>query len=258
MQIEYGDKFKLGNHYLINGDCRDPKIIKKLLGEYKVKLILVDVPYGINLSQSKQSFIQTKTKHEDILNDHFQSDQEYADFTKEWLEVIKPYLTEKNAAYIFNSDKMIFALRQGMLQAGFKFSELLIWVKTHAIIGRMDYLPQHELIAYSWYGKHEFLKSKDKSVLIYPRPNRSKLHPTMKPVGLLRKLVLNSSRINDIVFDGFLGSGSTILACEQTRRRCYAVELEAKYCQVAIERFERLTNINVTKLNQGGLYENRQ
>ena len=257
MEIKYGDKFKLGNHYLINGDCRDPRIIKKLLGRNQVKLILNDVPYGINVNQSKESFVATKTKHQDITNDHFQSDKEYAQFTKEWLEAIKPCLAVKNAAYIFNSDKMIFALRDGMLQAGFKFSELLIWVKTHSIIGRMDYLPQHELVAYGWFGTHEFLKSKDKSILIYPKPNHSKLHPTMKPIGLLRKLILNSSRINDIVFDGFLGSGSTILACEQTNRKCYGVELESKYCQTAIERFEKATNIKVIKLENGGFNEKR-
>jgi len=144
---------------------------------------------------------------------------------------------------------MIFALREGMLTAGFKFSELLVWVKTHSVIGRMDYLPQHELIAYGWYGTHEFLKSKDKSVLVYPKPNKSKLHPTMKPIGLLRNLILNSSRVNDIVFDGFMGSGSTILAAEQTKRKCLGIELDPDYCQVAIDRFEKLTGIKVEKVD---------
>lgn len=193
MEIKLGDKIKLGDHFLVNGDCRDPKIIQKLLGQKKVKLVLLDPPYGVQAARAKNSFTAGKIKHKDILNDGFQSDQEYKYFTKQYLEAIKPFLTQKNAIYIFNSDKMIFALREAIIESGLKFSELLVWVKTHAVVGRMDYLPQHELIAYGWYGTHEFLKSKDKSVLVYPRPNRSRLHPTMKPVGLLRNLILNSS-----------------------------------------------------------------
>jgi len=249
MEIKYGDKFKLGNHYLINGNCQDPEIVKKLFGQEKIKLIILDPPYGIQVAEAKNSFRAGKTKYKDILNDGFQSDEDYKNFTVKYLEAIEPYLSTKNAAYIFNSDKMIFALREGMLVAGFKFSELLVWVKTHSVIGRMDYLPQHELIAYGWYGTHEFLKSKDKSVLVYPKPNKSKLHPTMKPIGLLRNLILNSSRVNDIVFDGFMGSGSTILAAEQTKRKCLGIELDPDYCQVAIDRFEKLTGIKVEKVD---------
>ena len=250
MKIEYGDIFKLGDHYLANGDCKDKEIVKKLLGNNRVKILLCDPPYGINVSKAKQSFIQTKTHHKDIIDDHIQSDEEYRKFTKDWLEVVKPYLEVKNSAYIFNSDKMIFALRDGMIDAGFKFAELLVWVKTHAVIGRLDYLPQHELIAYGWHGTHEFMKSKDKSVIVYPKPNKSKLHPTMKPVGLIRNLILNSTRVGDIVFDNFLGSGTTLLACEQTKRKCFAIELDPEYCQVIIDRFEKLTGIEAIKLEE--------
>lgn len=251
MKIEYGDKFKLGDHYLINGDCKNPEILQKLLGESRIKVLLCDPPYGINVSEAKQTFIQTKTKHKDIVDDHIQSDEEYRKFTREWLEALKPYLQAKNTSYIFNSDKMIFALREGMIDAGFKFAELLIWVKTHAVIGRMDYLPQHELIAYGWHGTHEFMKSKDKSVIVYPKPNKSKLHPTMKPVGLIRNLILNSSRVGDIIFDNFLGSGTTLLACEQTKRKCFGIELDPEYCQVTINRFEKLTGIKAIKEENG-------
>lgn len=248
MEIKYGDKFKIGNHYLINGDCRDEKIIKKLFGEKEVKLLILDPPYGIQANQARESFIQTKNQHKNIINDQFQSDEEYRKFTKDYLEAIKTYLAAKNSCYIFNSDKMIFALREGILDAGFKFSELLVWVKTHAVIGRMDYLPQHELIAYCWYGTHEFLKSKDKSVLVHPKPNRSKLHPTMKPVGLLRNLILNSSRVNDIVYDGFLGVGSTMLAAEQTKRICCGIELDSGYCLATLNRMEKVFKIKAKKV----------
>jgi DNA modification methylase len=119
------------------------------------------------------------------------------------MDAITSHLERKNSFYIFNADKMVFALRDGMLKAGLKFAQLLIWVKTHAVIGRLDYAPQHELIAYGWFGTHEFVKGKDKSVLVYPKPNKSKMHPTTKPIPLIRHLILNSTRIGDVVYDAF-------------------------------------------------------
>ena len=154
---------------------------------------------------------------------------------------LKPYLARKNAMYVFNADKMVWSLRDGIVDAGFKLAQLLIWVKTQAVIGRLDYAPQHELIVYGWYGTHVFRRSSDKSVLVYPRPTKSKFHPSTKPVGLIRRLVLNSSEIGDKVYDGFLGSGTTLLACEDTKRICYAVEMDLEYCLTAIGRWERLT-----------------
>lgn len=245
--IKYGDIFQLGNHLIACGDARDKELIKKLVGKLNVRTTLTDVPYGVAYVESKKGFQKISTSKA-IANDHIQSDEEYSEFTKKWLEAINPHLTRKNSAHIFNSDKMIFALRKGMLDAGFIFGQLLIWVKTQAVVGRMDYLPQHELIAYGWHKTHEFVGSKDKSVLIYPRPSKSPLHPTMKPVGLLRKLILNSSRIGDIVYDPFGGSGSTLIACEQTKRKCLMVELEPSYCKVVIERFEKLTGIKAEKI----------
>ncbi len=249
--IKQGDIFKLGNHYLGCGDSRDKEFVKKVIGEHKIKAVICDVPYGIAVTESKQNF-RTLLKDKVVANDHIQSDKEYAIFTQDWIEAITPHLERKNAFYIFNCDRMIFALREGMLNAGCKFGQLLIWVKTHAVIGRMDYAPQHELIAYGWHGVHEFLKSKDKSVIVHPKPNRSPFHPTTKPISLIRHLVLNSTRIGDVVFDGFLGSGTTILACEQIKRVCIGIELDIEYVRTAVSRFENLTGIKAEKI-----YENR-
>ncbi len=245
--IKYGDIFKLGDHYLAYGDCKDEELVDRLMGKLKVKAVICDPPYGVAVAESKRGF-QTLLKDKTVANDHLQSDAEYQAFTYDWIEVIKPHLARKNVFYIFNSDKMVFALREGMLQAGCKFGQLLIWVKTHAVIGRMDYAPQHELIAYGWHGAHEFLKSKDKSVIAYPKPNKSPLHPTTKPVGLIRRLILNSTRIGDVVFDGFLGSGTCLLACEQTKRICLGIEIDAEYVATSIQQFEKLTGIKSQKI----------
>lgn len=233
--------WKLGDHLLACGDCRDTELIARLVGTRKIKSVVVDPPYAINAAASKRGF-QPLLKDKDIANDHLQSDGEYRAFTREWIETVTPHLAKKNSFHVFNADKMIFALRAGMLDAGLKFCQLLIWVKTHAVIGRLDYAPQHELIAYAWFGTHDFLKAKDKSVLVFPRPSKSPYHPSTKPLGLIRRLVLNSSSVGDLVYDGFLGSGTTLLVCEQTKRVCIGIELDEEYCLTAIHRWEKLTN----------------
>lgn len=246
--IKYGDIVKLGNHYLACGDSQDKELVNRIVGKLKIKAVICDPPYGIAVAESKRGF-QALSKDKAIVNDHIQSDAEYRAFTRNWIEAIMPHLARKNIFYIFNSDRMIFALREGMLQAGVKFGQLLIWVKTHAVIGRMDYAPQHELIAYGWYGTHEFLKSKDRSVITHPKPNKSPNHPTTKPIGLIRRLILNSTRIGDVVFDGFLGSGTCLLACEETQRICVGIETDREYVETAIREFEKLTGIKSIKIH---------
>lgn len=232
--------WQLGEHRLVQGDSTDPEIVRTVMGIEKANLICTDPPYGVAVAESKRNF-RTLSKDKNIANDHLQSDNEYRQFSRAWLEAIAPHLAKKNSAYIFNADKMVWSLRDGMTDSGFKIAQLLVWVKSQSVIGRLDYAPQHELIVYGWYGTHHFRRSKDKSVLFYPRPNKSKLHPTTKPTGLVRRLVLNSSHISDVVFDGFLGSGTTLLACEQTKRRCFGAELDPEYCQTIITRWEKLT-----------------
>ncbi len=245
--IKAGTIWKLGDHILGCGDSRDKEFVARVVGKQKIKAVIVDPPYGVAVTESKRNF-QALKKDKVIANDQIQSDEEYNKFTEDWLGAVTPHFEKKNALYIFNSDKMIFALREAMLQTGCKFAQLIVWVKTHAVIGRMDYAPMHELIAYGWFGTHEFLKSKDKSVIIYPKPNKSPMHPTTKPVPLVRHLILNSTRINDIVYDGFLGSGTCLLACEQTKRKCIGIELDPEYVKTAILRFEKLTGIKAVEI----------
>ncbi len=238
--IKSGTIWQLGDHRLAYGDCRDKELVTKLIGKEKVNLLCCDIPYGIAVVESKREF-SALSKDKIIANDQLQSDEEYRTFSKEWLETITPFLARKNSTYIFNADKMVWSLRDGMIDAGFKVAQLLIWIKSQAVVGRLDYAPQHELILYGWHGTHTFRRSKDKSVLFYPRPSKSRLHPTTKPIGLIRRLILNSTEIGDVVYDGFLGSGTTLLACEQTKRRCLAVEIDLEYCLTAIRQWEKIT-----------------
>jgi len=212
------------------------------VGKEKINLVCCDPPYAVAVTESKRGFSQL-SKDKVVANDHLQSDSEYRTFSREWLEAVAPFLARHNSYYVFNADKMAWALREGMLDAGYKVSQLLVWVKSQAVLGRLDYAPQHELILYGWRGIHTFRRTQDKSVLFCPRPAKSAFHPTTKPVSLIRRLILNSTKINDVVYDGFLGSGTTLLACEQTKRRCLAVELDPEYCRTIIQRWEHLTNL---------------
>jgi len=246
--IKIGDIFQLGEHKILCGDACNSQHVQSLIEEEKIKLILTDVPYGVDLVAGKKDFMKSAVKHESIANDHLQTDEEFKKFTSNWLCPIKDYLTDKNAFYIFNSDRMIFAMREALVEEGFKLAQLLVWVKTGAVIGRLDYLPQHELIAYGWRGRHEFLKSKDKSVLISPKTRKNSIHPTQKPIPILRKLILNSTRRGDIVYEPFGGGGSTLLGCEQTRRRCLMIEICQNYCLATIQRWEKLTGLKAEKI----------
>ena len=232
--------WKLGDHRLACGDARDMALVKELIGTMKIHAVITDPPYGVSVVESKVGISPLKA-HKVIENDDIDSDPEYAMFTKDWLIPVLPRLAKKNSVYIFNADKMLFALKNGMDDAHVRFSQLVIWVKNHAIIGRKDYLPQHELIVFGWYGTHTFRRSKDKSVLFYPKPNKSPYHPTTKPLGLIRHLVLNATEIGDVVYDAFGGSGTTLLACELLKRRCYMVEHDSEYCATIIKRWEQMT-----------------
>lgn len=240
--IKPGTIWQLGEHRLALGDCRDGELLHRLIGSEHIDLVCVDPPYAVAAVESKRDF-HALSKDKTIAGDQLQSNEEYLAFTRAWLNAISLFLSKKNAMYIFNADKMIWPLHAGVIDSGCRFAQLLVWVKSQSVIGRLDYAPQHELILYGWRGTHQFRRSKDKTVLFYPRPAKSPWHPSTKPVGLIRRLILNSSHIGGTVFDGFVGSGTTLLACEQTKRRCFAVEVDEEYCRTTIARWEKLTGL---------------
>jgi site-specific DNA-methyltransferase (adenine-specific) len=248
MEIKTNEIYQLGDHRLACGNINNKELLNKLIGKNKIDCIVSDPPFGVAYVESKLSLGHHLSCNKEISNDQYQSDEEYKQFSKEWLLNIKPYLSKKNSFYIFNSDKMVFSLREAIIESGYKFAQMLIWIKSHSVIGRMDYLPQHELIAYGWFGTHKFKRSKDKSLLFYPKPNKSKLHSTMKPVGLLRNIILNSTDINDYVFDGFGGSGSTMISCEHLKRKCLMVEIDLEHCETIIKRWSKLTRKEAIKI----------
>lgn len=250
-KIQFGDIYKLGDHTLGCGSSTDAKFVDQVMDMHKekVKVILTDPPYGVAYVEGKADFAKLgKDNVKKIMNDHLQTEMEYKDFTREWMEPIVKHLASYNACYIFNSDLMFGALRTGMEDAGFYYSQMLVWVKNSVVVGRKDYLPMHEIIAYGWHGRHKMERSKAKSVLFHPKPSRSKLHPTMKPVGLLRKILPNSAKTNETVYDPFGGSGSTLIACEHMKRKCVMIEMDPEYIATIIARWEKLTGKEAKKI----------
>ncbi|HVU06640.1 MAG TPA: site-specific DNA-methyltransferase [Candidatus Paceibacterota bacterium] len=245
--VKQGQVWKLGDHRLLCGNACDEKLVTSFLSSANIQAIVTDPPYGVSYAENKTN-VGTPKVNKVILNDNISSESEYREFSKKWLLPVIPRLARKNSIYIFNSDKMLFTLRNALDDVGIFFSQLVIWVKSQAVIGRKDYMPQHELILFGWYGTHAFRRSKDKSILCYPKPNSSSLHPTMKPVPLVAHLIMNSTSIGDAVYDPFGGSGTTLIACEQTKRRCFMVEEDLEYCRTIIARWEHVTSLKAEKI----------
>lgn len=238
--IKAGQLLTLGHHRLLCGDATDPAVVRRLIGDQSIRAVIADPPYGVGYVESKAALTKISVPKV-ITGDQPRSEAEYRQFTTTWLAPAIPNLTDANAIYIFNSDKMVFALREGMLEAGVRFGQLLTWVKQQPVMGRLDYQPQSELIAYGSVGQRSFRKAKDRNVIFFPRPQRSPHHATQKPVGLIRRLILNSSEVGDVIYDPFGGSGTTLLAAEQTKRRCLMVECDPAHCRTIVSRWEQLT-----------------
>lgn len=249
MKVNKGDIFKIGDHVIACGNSLDRTFVGKVIGAHKIRAVVTDPPYGVAYVENKKGLSKLGVKEEKVIvGDHLQSAEEYEEFTRKYLGIIVPYLEEYNAVYIFNADPMFPSLRAGMKSAGFYYSQMIIWLKNQLVMSRKDYLSMYELIAYGWFNKHKMERSKAKNVIYHPRPARSRLHPTQKPVGLLRKIIPNSTKVGDVVYDPFLGSGSIAVACEHLGRKCIGIELDEAYVEASLKRLEKLTGTKAVKV----------
>ena len=146
------------------------------------------------------------------------------------------------------SSQELHNLRLALDNTNLKWGDYLIWVKNNHVLGRKDYNSKHEFCVYGWKNHHKFYGEFSTTLLEFPRPTKSKLHPTMKPIPLLSKLIQDGSKLGANVLDLFGGSGSTLIACEQLNRNCYMMELDPYYCQVIINRWEEYTGQKAEKL----------
>jgi site-specific DNA-methyltransferase (adenine-specific) len=235
-----GDVIELGGHRVVCGDARDRRTVVRLMGRRKARLLITDPPWGVSYEGKTSARLRLANDGEagsaDLLDRSFAA----VDSTLERGAAI--YLFQpagRNASTFLSSFERRWSLRQ-----------ILVWRKDSIVLGHADYHFAHELIAYGnkasdgrwgrgtagWYGGDA-----ETTVLDVPRPKASREHPTAKPVALLATLIRNSSAPGDVVLDPFLGSGSTLVACEQLGRRCFGVEVDPGYVDVAVARWEAFT-----------------
>ncbi len=232
-----GDFFQFGDHTLLCGDCTLPHNVQKLVGINQVDMLCTDPPYGVNYAEKSnwlKKYRPSKNDHLEMLSD---KESDYRVFFYNFLYHI-PW-SRYNTAYIFMSGQHLHDIRLATEDADMKWGDYLVWVKNHFVLGRKDYNSKHELIYYGWKGKHKFHGPNNCSTILeYDRSHSSPEHPTIKPISLVRKLIEDGSNEDDNVYDPFLGSGTTLLACEMTpSRRFIGMELEPAYCDLALRRW---------------------
>jgi site-specific DNA-methyltransferase (adenine-specific) len=244
-----GDIWKLGNHKLICGDSTLLNSYEKLFGENKADLLMTDPPYNVDYEGG------TKDKLT-ILNDS-KSDNDFLQFLTDAFNNCAINLKLGCSFYIFHSDWFGLEFRQSIKNTDLEMKQNLIWQKNSLVIGRQDYQWQHEPCLYGWKkgASHSWYSDRKQTTIIkFDRPTKSKLHPTMKPVGLIEYLIKNSSKQEDIILDPFLGSGTTLMACEKLQRFCYGIELDPKYCDVIIKRWQQFTGKEAIHEQSGKTY----
>lgn len=232
-----GDVWILGKHRLMCGDSAQKEDVMRLMNNQDADMLLTDPPYNVDYVGKTSEALKIK-------NDNM-SDNQFYEFLKKVFENMYSVTKEGASIYVFHADTEGLNFRKAFKDVGYKLAECLIWKKDCFVMGRQDYQWQHEPILYGWKegAAHHFINDRTQSTILeFDRPRQSSLHPTMKPIDLVARLLKNSSKENDKILDLFGGSGSTIIAAEQLNRNCYTMELDPKYCDVIVKRWESLTN----------------
>ena len=265
-----GDVWLLGNHRLMCGDSTKESDVAKLMSGEKADLLLTDPPYNVDYHGG------TKDKMK-IANDNME-DAAFIAFLTAAFDCATQAMKDGAAYYVWHADSKGFEFRIALKEAGLTLRETLIWVKNSLVLGRQDYQWRHEPCLYGWKdgAAHYFVDDRSQStviedagvdyrkmkkdellkivlrltdvsipntILYEDKPTKNDIHPTMKPVKLMARLIKNSSKNEQLVLDLFGGSGSTLIACEQIGRKCYTMEFDPKYCDAILDRWEKLTGM---------------
>lgn len=254
---KYGDLYQLGRHRLMCGDSTKTNDVECLMGGYKADMVFTDPPYGVSIGDKNKmlnTFQPPGRCCANIENDTLEPDELYNVLVTAFSNCKEN--CKDDASYYVTAPQgggLGMMMMMMMRDAGLENRHTLMWLKNAPTfsMGRLDYDYKHEPIMYTWTKSHHFYgKGKHKtSVWEIPKPRKCDLHPTMKPIELVVNAILNSSKENDIILDIFAGSGTTLMASEQTNRRCYCMELEPKYADVIINRWESFTGKKAIKIN---------
>lgn len=227
-----GDVWTLGRHRLVCGDSTKAETYEVLMQGKKANLVVTDPPYNVNYEGSAGK----------IKNDNMAAEKFYQ-FLLDAFTNMEKVMAEDASIYVFHADTEGLNFRRAFSDAGFYLSGCCIWKKPSLVLGRSPYQWQHEPVLYGWKknGKHQWYSDrKQTTIWEFEKPRKNADHPTMKPIPLLAYPITNSSMSNTLILDPFGGSGSTLIACEQTDRSCCTIELDEKYCDVIVKRYAEL------------------
>ena len=239
-----GDIWLLGEHRVMCGDSTSIDDVEKLMGGLEADLYLTDPPYNVDYVG--------KTKDALKIQNDVMDDSPFRQFISDAFTAADSVLRKGAVFYIWHAGTEAYNFIGGVRDCNWLLKEILVWVKNVMVMGRQDYQWQHEPCLYGWKdGASHYWASdrKQTTVLNFDKPARNGEHPTMKPVELFDYLIKNSSRPGDVVLDSFGGSGTTIIACEQNNRKGYCMELDPRYVDVIVKRWENLTGKKAELLN---------
>jgi len=243
-----GDLWLLGDHRLLCGDSTNAQDLARLMDGGLADMAFTDPPYNVDYGNSAKDKMRGKDRR--ILNDNL-GDDFYA-FLKAALSNM--LTVTKGACYVAMSSSELDTLQRAFRDAGGKWSTFIVWAKNTFTLGRSDYQRQYEPILYGWRegNDHYWCGARDQGdVWFFNKPVKNDLHPTMKPVELVERAIRNSSKSRDVVLDLFGGSGSTLIACEKTHRSARLIELDPKYVDVIVRRWQDYSGKQATRASDG-------
>lgn len=243
-QAKYGDIYQLGCHRLMCGDSTKAEDVQKLMDGELADLFLTDPPYNVAY--------EGKTKDSLTIKNDSMDDDSFRQFLVDAFKSADSVMKKGAVFYIWHADSEGYNFRGACRDIGWTVRECLIWNKNQIVLGRQDYHWKHEPCLYGWKDGASHLWASDRkqsTVLDFDKPTRNGVHPTMKPIALFDYQIKNNTKGNDIVLDLFGGSGTTIMACEQNGRRGYSMELDPRYVDVIIKRWEDFTGEKAVKIS---------
>lgn len=235
-KAKLGDIYQLGRHRLMCGDSTSEKDVNALVGGEYMDILITDPPYNVAY--------EGKTKDKLTIQNDSMEDTEFRKFLRNAFNVANNVMKPGAVFYIWHADLEGYNFRGACHDIGWKVREVLIWNKNAMAMGRQDYQWKHEPCLYGWKDGASHLWASDRkqtTVIDYKRPTKAEIHPTMKPIGLFDYQIQNNTKGGDAVLDLFNGSGTTIMACEQNGRRAFCMELDPRYVDAAIDRWEKFT-----------------
>lgn len=241
-KAKIGDIYKLGDHRLMCGDSTSVDDVKKLMGDDKADMLLTDPPYNVDYTG--------RTSEKLTIQNDKMSDTSFRAFLVAAFSTADEVMKPGAVFYIWHADLEGYNFRGAVFDVGWKFKQNLIWNKNTMVLGRQDYQWKHEHCLYGWKeGTHLWASDRKQTTVIdFKRPTQSKIHPTMKPIGLFDYQIKNNTKQGDVVLDLFNGSGTTIMACEQNKRVARCMELDPRYVDAAIQRWEAFTGKTAEKI----------